>query len=269
MTSFGAACPMVRNLFTRSASVLDFGCGAGRLLQEIGDQIGDGVGIDLDKSLIESATQCNQFSHVRYLQADARAGLPFDADRFDVIAAFGVLEHVGPERPFIREFHRLLRPNGRLIIAVPSTGPFRALDIGNIKYNHPILHKWFYCHVVRQREYYEETFGPEAAMFGQFSKEARQHKHYSTRALADVAAPWFVMDRHAHYGVFYELIQFLEVLACKPFGRDNARLFSWLMTLDSRLLSPLGRASIVGVFRKQYGAAARSIEDAIGIPRNP
>jgi SAM-dependent methyltransferase len=250
MTSIETTYPPIRNLLTKNASVLDFGCGDGHFLQEVGDQIGEGIGIDLDKSLIEEAARCNRFPNVRYMYADAKGGLPFDAGRFDVIGAFGVLEHVGPEQPLLQELHRLLRPGGRLVIAVPSLGPFRVFDVGNVKYNYPRLHKWFYYHVAHQKEYYDERFGPEAEMFGQFSKEAERHKHYSARNLADVAAPWFVMENHVHYGVFYELIQFCEVLACKPFGRTHACLFSWLTAQDAKLLSPFGRANVVGIFRK-------------------
>jgi SAM-dependent methyltransferase len=242
---------MVRDLFTRNASVLDFGCGSGRFLQEIGCGIGQGIGVDLDRRLIEGAARCNQFHHVQYLCADAKAGLPFDEERFNVIVAFGVLEHVGPEQPYIQEFHRLLRSDGRLVIDVPSNGPFRVFDIGNIKYNFPRLHRWFYHHVARQPEYYEEHFGHGAPMYGQFSREASEHKHYTASNLAAIAAPWFTMERQARYGLFFELIQFMEVLASKPFGRNRARFFSWLLEQDCRLVSPIGRANIVAVFRKQ------------------
>jgi SAM-dependent methyltransferase len=247
---FSATYPLVENLFVSNAKVMDFGCGAGEFLQQVGNRICEGIGVDLDERLVNEASKCNRHPHVRYVKADARIGLPFEPGQFDIISAFGVLEHVGPEQSFIREFHRLLRPNGRLIIDVPSNGLFRAFDIGNVKYDFPRLHRWFYYNVARERKHYEESFGPDAAMFGQFSKEASRHKHYSARDLAAVVSPWFAMEHHKYYGLFFELIQFIQVLACRPFGRHSSELFSWLLTQDCKIISPIGCANIVAVFRK-------------------
>jgi SAM-dependent methyltransferase len=249
-----ASYPTIKPLLNKDATVLDFGCGAGQFLQQVGPEIKRGVGVDLDESLVTGARSRNPHANVEYLQADARAGLPFPDRSFDVIVALGVLEHVGPEAAFIREFHRLLRDDGRLVIDVPSTGPFRALDIGNIKYNFPRLHRWFYYYVARQRAYYDERFGPNAPMFGQFSREASGHKHYSVAEVAHVSAPWFRLERHEHYGLFFELIQFSEVVICKPFRRGGHRFFGWLLNQDCRLRSPIGRANIVTILTKERPA---------------
>lgn len=246
-----ASLPAIKHLLSPKMTVLDFGCGNGQFLQEVGGMIGEGMGVDLDDQLIANATRLNTCANVRYLQADARAGLPFPDKSFDVIVALGVLEHVGPEEPFIREFLRLLKDDGRLVIDVPSTGPFRIFDIGNIKYNFPNAHRWFYYYVARQKEYYLERFGPGAKMFGQFSREASGHKHYSVAEVKRICTPWFVLERHEHYGLFFELIQFVEVLVCKPFKRGGHPFFGWLLQQDCRLRSPVGCANIVAIFRKQ------------------
>ena len=247
-----------KDLLTKQISVLDYGCGSGQFLQLVGDKIGDGIGIDLDVRLVEKAASSNGFANVRYLHADASANLPFENERFDVIVTFGVLEHVGPEQPYIQEFHRLLRPAGSLVIAVPSMGPFRAFDIGNIKYNFPRLHRWFYYYVAHQPGYYDQNFGADAPMFGQFSRSASRHNHYSATDLVSLTAPYFRMDRYRRYGLFFELIQFLEVVLCKPFGRSRAKLLAYLIEQDCKLLSPLGWANIVAVFRKQGSSHAAS-----------
>ncbi|MGD1073385.1 MAG: class I SAM-dependent methyltransferase [Bryobacteraceae bacterium] len=246
----GRAHAIFDSLLSKNRVVLDYGCGSGRFLQEAGQRIGEGIGVDLDGRLVETANSTSMFGHVRYVQGDAKTRLPFESDRFDVIFAFDVIEHLGDEAPYIQEFYRLLRPGGRLVIEVPSRGPFRAFDIGNIKYNFPRLHRWFYYYVARQPEYYEKNFGPDAPMFGQFTRDAGEHKHYSVVDLEKIAAPRFQLERHILFGFFFELIQFVEVIACKPFGRSGSKLFSWLMEQDSRLLSPIGRAYFLGVFKK-------------------
>jgi SAM-dependent methyltransferase len=46
--------------------------------------------------------------------------LPFCDESFDVVAAFDVLEHCEPERRALMEMWRVLRPGGRLLLAVPA-----------------------------------------------------------------------------------------------------------------------------------------------------
>jgi SAM-dependent methyltransferase len=46
--------------------------------------------------------------------------LPFASAAFDVVGAFDVLEHCEPEAVALREFARVLRPGGRLLLSVPA-----------------------------------------------------------------------------------------------------------------------------------------------------
>jgi SAM-dependent methyltransferase len=46
--------------------------------------------------------------------------LPFGPGRFDVVGAFDVLEHCEPESAALDEAARVLRPGGRLMVAVPA-----------------------------------------------------------------------------------------------------------------------------------------------------
>src|SRR4051812_7000536 len=46
--------------------------------------------------------------------------LPFAEDTFDVVAAFDVLEHCEPESQAVAELVRVLKPGGRLMLAVPA-----------------------------------------------------------------------------------------------------------------------------------------------------
>jgi SAM-dependent methyltransferase len=238
-------------LFEKDRVVLDYGCGSGTLLREIADRIGEGIGVDLDERLIAEARQRNSFSHIRFIHGDAKTMLPFDDGSFDVITAMGVLEHVGPETPILEELHRVLRPDGYLVVEVPSKGLFRIFDVGNIKYRLPRLHRWFYYYVARRPKYYEENFGPQAPMFGQFSRDANRHKHYSTGELREIAAPWFRMEHHIYHGVFYELIQFTEIVVNRPLGKAGSGFFSWLARQDDKLVSPNGGANVVAIFQRR------------------
>ena len=46
--------------------------------------------------------------------------LPFRSDSFDVVGAFDVIEHLDPESAAVAELARVLRPGGRLLVAVPA-----------------------------------------------------------------------------------------------------------------------------------------------------
>lgn len=53
------------------------------------------------------------------IRGDARC-LPVSTGSLDVVVAFDVLEHIEDDAAAIREIHRILRPGGRLLVAVPA-----------------------------------------------------------------------------------------------------------------------------------------------------
>lgn len=246
-----------RRLIPARSRVLDYGCGRGGFLQYIAADIPQGVGVDLDRVLAAGAAATSKHLNISYLCGDARCGLPFPDNSFDVIAALGVLEHVGPEEPYMKEFQRVLRPGGHLVVEVPSKGPFRWADIGNMKYKLPTLHRWFYLYVARQPEYYKDHFSNEAKMFGQFSREATQHRHYGRSELAGLLGNEFIIVKQTKYGFFFELIQLAEVLAINAFRWHGQQFFARLLEHDCRLTSFWGRANTVFVAR-----SAKVVEQA-------
>lgn len=68
--------------------------------------------------------------HLRYLSGDPDGergperidltALAFPAERFDLIIAFHVLEHVKDDAAAFREIHRVLRPGGIALLQVPT-----------------------------------------------------------------------------------------------------------------------------------------------------
>ena len=51
-------------------------------------------------------------------------------------------------------------------------------------------------------------------MFGQFTRDATEHRRYSVEKLKEIADPYFLLERYELVSFFFELIQFVEVLAC-------------------------------------------------------
>ncbi len=97
--------------------ILDAGCGTGGMLKYL-DRFGLAVGIDV-------ADEAVSLAHTRGLNGIARASveeLPFAASVFDLLVSFDVLYHqaVVDDRRALREFHRVLKPGGLLLVRVPA-----------------------------------------------------------------------------------------------------------------------------------------------------
>ena len=95
------------------AAVLDIGCYQGELFQVLATRLGSGIGIDpLARELTTPA--------YRLLPLSFSEPLPFPDQSFDAVVLLATLEHMSDKDPLARECRRLLRPNGRVIITVPS-----------------------------------------------------------------------------------------------------------------------------------------------------
>lgn len=72
------------------------------------------------------------------------------ADEFvDVVTSFETLEHVSDDVSLVREFHRVLRPQGVLIISTPNQWPVAVSPFHRREYNRAsflkVLTPWFEC----------------------------------------------------------------------------------------------------------------------------
>jgi SAM-dependent methyltransferase len=98
-----------------SPRILDAGCGTGRNLAEF-SRLGPAEGIDL-------SPQAVQYCRRRGLDG-VREGvieeLPFEDDRFDLIFATDVIEHLPDDGRALDELRRVAAPGARLIITVPA-----------------------------------------------------------------------------------------------------------------------------------------------------
>ena len=99
-------------------SVLDVACGSGVLAISARQAVGqDGrvVGVDLNDGMLEVARR--KSASVDWIKADAES-LPFGSASFDaVVSQFGLMFFVDRHRA-LREMWRVLRPGGRLVVAV-------------------------------------------------------------------------------------------------------------------------------------------------------
>ena len=102
------------DLFNPSTQLLDVGCGAGFLSNELAKQGLQVTGVDLSKESLKVAARHDKTKSVYYQVADAYH-LPFEDQSFDVLTAMDFLEHVDRPKEVIKEFSRVLKPNGLFI----------------------------------------------------------------------------------------------------------------------------------------------------------
>jgi SAM-dependent methyltransferase len=107
----------------RRRRALDFGCGIGRVTQALCRHFDECCGVDIAPSMIDLARWHNRYGdRCRYfLNESAHLGL-FEDSVFDFIYSVIVLQHIPPKysQAYIREFVRVLAPEGLLIFQIPS-----------------------------------------------------------------------------------------------------------------------------------------------------
>ena len=101
----------IKNRIMHPAKVLDIGCGAGFLTNQLAKDNHIITGIDLSPSSLEIARKHDQTKKVSYIQANAY-DLAFEDQSFDVVCAMDILEHVHEPQKIIAQASRLLKKDG-------------------------------------------------------------------------------------------------------------------------------------------------------------
>jgi SAM-dependent methyltransferase len=110
--------------------VLDFGCGCGRVLAALlrefpGKQF---FGTDVDGEAIDWCGR--NFHNARFTVNQWQPPLPYENEFFELIYGISVFTHLAEEqqRAWLRELHRVLRPNGVLLLTFHGPDAWHILD---------------------------------------------------------------------------------------------------------------------------------------------
>jgi cyclopropane fatty-acyl-phospholipid synthase-like methyltransferase len=108
----------------REHHLLDLCCGSGGPALFAARETGCHVtGIDLSESGIAEAQRAALDSELpaSFALADASQSLTFESATFDAIISIDAINHLNERLKVFREFHRVLRPRGRLLFTDPIT----------------------------------------------------------------------------------------------------------------------------------------------------
>lgn len=120
----------------RGLRVLDVACGSGGPALRLATLFGCSViGVDIEAEGIANARRLTAERGLadlaRFEQVDASKPLPFAEQSFDAVVCIDAINHLPRRADTLREWHRLLAPDGRLAFTDPVviTGPLASTEI--------------------------------------------------------------------------------------------------------------------------------------------
>jgi SAM-dependent methyltransferase len=98
-------------------SILEFGCGCGRVLRHWKDLSASVSGSDYDGDQVKWCRANLPFADVR--KNETEPPLRFDDGQFDLVYSLSVFIHIAPDgqRPWIDDIHRVMTPGGHLLLS--------------------------------------------------------------------------------------------------------------------------------------------------------
>jgi SAM-dependent methyltransferase len=129
-----------KDLKDRRPRILDVGCGTGANLLML-SKFGDAEGVDISE---DALAFCRERG-LEKVKHGAAEELPYEDGTFDLVTALDVVEHLDDDVASLREMRRVLRPDGRVLLFVPTFMFLWGLqdDVSNHRrrYRLPELHR--------------------------------------------------------------------------------------------------------------------------------
>jgi SAM-dependent methyltransferase len=199
--------------------VLDVGCGGGLFLSVLAEGGSRVVGLDLSLDAAKIAwlrhgvpTVCASLSRT-----------PFTTESCATITMFHVLEHLYDPHACIAEAHRILRPDGRLVVQVPNAASWQFLLLGS---------SWRGVEIPRHLLLFRPS--DLEVLLERCGFEVVRSNHFSLRdspaCLATSLAPWLEPTLRRSLGtregprtrLFKDLLYLGLVAVCLPFALMEA-----------------------------------------------
>ncbi|MDO8618080.1 MAG: class I SAM-dependent methyltransferase [Candidatus Uhrbacteria bacterium] len=111
------------------ATVLDVGCGPGVMIRELLARDFRVIATDIAPAMIEECRRRFGDEPRLTLAVTSAEQLPVADSSVDAVIAMGLVEYLPDDEAVLREFARVLKPNGRLIVTLPHEAcPSRLWD---------------------------------------------------------------------------------------------------------------------------------------------
>jgi SAM-dependent methyltransferase len=114
--------------------VLDAACGEGYGSALLAGAAAAVTGVDISATAIEHASGRYAGGNLDFLAADCLA-LPFADHTFDCVVSFETVEHLEDQDGLLREFRRVLRPDGFLLLSSPDKAVYSDLQRNRNEYH--------------------------------------------------------------------------------------------------------------------------------------
>ena len=112
------------HLLTKQKTVVDIGCGIGRMDEFVAPHVGQLIGVDVSGEMVKKATaRLAHLPNVRFVEGDGYS-LPLPDASADLVFTHIVLQHTPRHvtRGYLADVLRVLRPGGDLVFQMPEVG---------------------------------------------------------------------------------------------------------------------------------------------------
>lgn len=117
-------------------TILDFGCGTGTITLRIARNVNKVYGVDVSEGMLKRAQQNLKDQNIGNAAFSRITALDemFQESSFDVITTFNVFQYIENREKLFTQFHKLLKSQGKLIIAVPCFGDTNSFSALLVKF---------------------------------------------------------------------------------------------------------------------------------------
>lgn len=113
-------------------SVLEYGCGMGRLLNAAASRNVLATGVDISATQIGLAREhCPNRDKIRFMTLDSKSSIPLECNVFDIVYSYAVFQHIRRKSQLhnaIQEICRVLKPNGVVKVQCRALGGLSFAD---------------------------------------------------------------------------------------------------------------------------------------------
>lgn len=137
LSDFGLKWPKLKKFIPldNNITIVDFGCGNGKILEEIRKINSNAklIGLDVSETALQQAKR--DLPGIEFYKINDGEKFPLNNDCVDFIFSSEVIEHIYDVENAFKEIARILRPGGRILFTTPYHGFFKNLLITLFAFN--------------------------------------------------------------------------------------------------------------------------------------